>query len=1005
VRGPVQGMHEGWVLPVARNRALSALVGRPAAGDRLRNVAFQPWLPPQVSPVMTQRAEGEEDEIDAYEAVRTGQFTLLWTDHALIDAGYGLESVFAIVPPASKCPSPSLPSFQIINHLPGADALVTKDGLLRSINASLSSSSAPVGHSHVFDVCPTSFLIQAGPRVDSTPAWNEFSHRVKDLVAGGHSIRMPAKHCRANLWALKPVKGAGGTGIRIFSDVNVILAALRRRSGDYLLQKVIERPLLLSGRKATLHTYVLITDTLDAYMWRGAFARLSSVAYHVASADAPLSSSSGAGALPSRVSAQTGRWIHVTSSAAQEDCEDNEAYEPGNILPLRTLIAAVDSAGAFARGAVLKALLPRMRRIVADAVRGAAPWLRKGCSGRRCFEILGADFVVDDDLRPWLVGMSECPSMDGPTHEQEENVRLMMQQAVAIAIDPLCPAAVVTPRGDDDSGLRWEAPPGPPTGPDAVANNVSRTQRAGAEGGEESSTRDVSAFLGGPSPGSRHIEVTPLGPYHGFDLVFRAKDVPPVLEPREDEEFEAACEANDHAAKRAILASEAVHEATVPARANAFVPARGLVPGTQMPAGLKSWWKKQLGLTPGEVVESEASASPAAPAPGDVAEVEHAESVSTPVRATTSTPLTGKFSSVVSFPRDPSPLKQQQQQHQQHQHRSPRQAPASPSLHSVEEPVRKTPSGSERVKTARAHAGRLMESARRAAALLRDLKNRAEAAAVSGVAPKDSVSSATISQLEGLVMRLSGEAKAALAAASSSHPPTPVSTARSRSQASSRPVSPGGRSTHSSHDHHGSVSGGDSHRERLRRVRSRVDTGQRTTTPGLSELGKSLRKEAARASQDRQIKASLRGRSRSAHSPKRSPSGRAMLEDILKFPDHSPLPSSAVAETKEAPLPKDELPEPEHSEEERQPAKQARKQHVEEEELEQHLEVKEDSPLPASNWQVWIETPTPVGSTGPAVYYYRASDRVVQWERPMGANVLVMTRSEAAQRAAKSLGD
>lgn len=59
---------------------------------------------------------------------------------------------------------------------------------------------------------------------------------------------------------------------------------------------------------------------------------------------------------------------------------------------------------------------------------------------------------------------------------------------------------------------------------------------------------------------------------------------------------------------------------------------------------------------------------------------------------------------------------------------------------------------------------------------------------------------------------------------------------------------------------------------------------------------------------------------------------------------------------------------------------------------------------PIGEWQIWIETPAPAASSGGSVYYYRAADRLTQWERPEGPNVLVMTREEAAKHAEARLG-
>ncbi|KAA0165863.1 hypothetical protein FNF28_03368 [Cafeteria roenbergensis] len=632
-------------------------------------------------PCRDDQEDGVEDEAAAYEAAKAGRFSMLWTDHCALDAGFGLEPVFSLLPPASKCPSPGMPPFQVVNHMPGSDALVTKDGLLRSLNAAMVSAAARPSSArdvasggaptHVFDVCPTTFLVRAGQRVDTDSAWQEFARRFRDVGAGRPALRMPLKHCAANLWALKPVRGAGGSGVRVFSDMHVLMAALRRREGSYLVQKLVERPLLVDGRKATIHTFLLVTDTLDAYVWRGAYARLASVPYTPAAADADPAVAAAAAATaaargsaappsgPTAASAMHARWTHITSSPAQADCEHNEEYEPGNVLPLASLIERIAAQrGGADHGAVLGATMPRVRRILADAVRGAAPALRAGCRGRRCFEIYGADFAIDEDLRPWLVGISECPSLDGPTHEHEGNIRSMMAQALALAMDPIFPAAMARARGDAADGRVWIAPPGPPTGAAAAAAAASATQRAGPPSAATSPSRHSAARSphGGPgsapggaphpppgrSPGQSGSpanaaaaaaaaaaasaaaavatggpvaglapDAGPLAraaaaksPFSGFDLVFRVTDAPASLDPATDAAFELASETGE-AARRRVLAAEAVSDAELPPRTLTFVPARGVVPAEAAASGVSAWWRSGLGLDAGQVLEAD----------------------------------------------------------------------------------------------------------------------------------------------------------------------------------------------------------------------------------------------------------------------------------------------------------------------------------------------------------------------------------------------------------------
>jgi len=885
-------------------------------------------------------AESPDEEKRAYDSAKLGRFSLLWTDHAAFDAGYGLESAFSVIPSASRCPSPGLPPFQILNHLPGNDALVTKDGLLRSLNAAMASSAAAPSApgavaagsppTHVFDVAPTTFLVRAGQRVETDPSWREFEARYRDVAAGKPALRMPAKHCLANLWALKPVRGAGGSGVRVFSDAHLLMAALRRREGHYLVQKVVERPFLLSGRKATLHTFVLVTDTLDTFVWRGAYARLASVTYGTVAADAkppptPAASTAAADAASTaavRVPATRARWVHITSGAAQSDCEDYERFEQGNIVTLPALSEHLDATGEYGEGAMLRAVLPRVRRIVADAVRGGSPRLRRGCRGRRCFEILGADFVLDEDLRPWLVGMSECPSLDGPTHEQDDNVRAMLTQALAIAVDPLCPASMALPRGDADDGLDWEPAPGPPTGVDAAAAAASATQRAGPPSVSASSPvrgagdaasvsassaagRDASSVL---SPRT-HDDDRASGedPFSGFDLVFRVRDAPAVLDPPTDDEYERACRQGE-AARRRLLADEAVSESRLPPRAHTLVPARGVISIQAAATGLRAWWRSDLGLQEGQVLESDDLTG----ANDDGAATVADDAVSLLSGARSLGPgsvARGGADGDSDFPTDPtavtrpavSAMRAATPRSRSARRQRSRDLPSAASV-GRRPRTAATPSAAhsiamDRVKDERRHATELTEAAERAANLLSELRNTAEQGQAASAGRGKSVSAATIAQLAALAKRLAGEARAASYAAASparvrAEAAMSVSGAsagrggRSRSAgrlgaargpapspaASQRqpgPPTPGGRRRRAASPSRSVASGPpppldrtgrrlqrarraqSAQRERILTVAPRVDTGQRSRGRGLPAMAQMVRDRARTLAKDR----------------------------------------------------------------------------------------------------------------------------------------------------------
>jgi len=152
-------------------------------------------------------------------------------------------------------------------------------------------------------------------------------------------------------------------------------------------------------------------------------------------------------------------------------------------MDLRELEAYVRSGGTHPYHAIRSFVLPRMRRMVADAVRAAAPQLRKGSAGRRCFQLLSVDFCLDEELRPWLLGFAENPSLDAPTLQAEASIRSMLAEMVRLAVDPLFPGG-----GHLEGGIPADSDQlVVPTGPTAVLANTRRLQRraelAGAEQG------------------------------------------------------------------------------------------------------------------------------------------------------------------------------------------------------------------------------------------------------------------------------------------------------------------------------------------------------------------------------------------------------------------------------------------------------------------------------------------------------------------------------------------
>lgn len=87
-----------------------------------------------------------------------------------------------------------------------------------------------------------------------------------------------------NLWIVKPAFGRQGMGIEMFDKYEDIESFLRNSDNYdewpvYLVQKYIERPLLLDGKKFDLRTHVLITAEPKYYVYPYGYVRVSATDY------------------------------------------------------------------------------------------------------------------------------------------------------------------------------------------------------------------------------------------------------------------------------------------------------------------------------------------------------------------------------------------------------------------------------------------------------------------------------------------------------------------------------------------------------------------------------------------------------------------------------------------------------------------------------------------------------------------------------------------------------
>ncbi|KAL0209579.1 hypothetical protein RCL1_008417 [Eukaryota sp. TZLM3-RCL] len=200
-------------------------------------------------------------------------------------------------------------------------------------------------------------------------------------------------------WIMKPNGKAQGKGIFLITKPSQVLDWRRSLAKDqqdknlYIVQKYIENPLLLGGRKFDLRLYLLVTsfNPLVAYTYREGFARLSASRFSMAASDI------------------SNNFVHLTNVAIQKQdvkvsatAVDNQYL--GLKWSLRSLLlylCSLDNQKALRCFMNIQDLM----------VRSVMSVSRTMISDPRCIELYGFDILIDSDLKPWLIEINASPSL------------------------------------------------------------------------------------------------------------------------------------------------------------------------------------------------------------------------------------------------------------------------------------------------------------------------------------------------------------------------------------------------------------------------------------------------------------------------------------------------------------------------------------------------------------------------------------------------------------------
>ncbi|CAH2075153.1 unnamed protein product, partial [Iphiclides podalirius] len=259
----------------------------------------------------------------------------------------------------------ALGDWQFMNHIPKGGSICRKDSLSRLLRCMRRI------YGSIYDFSPPCFHLP----LEYAKLVSECSRLRRAEDGSGSNV----------VWIHKPVAQSQGRGIFLFRSVCEM-----RCGSAAVVQRYIERPLLIAGYKFDLRLYVCVPGyrPLTAYMYAEGLARFGTDKYTLSDIHNP--------------------YRHLTNSSLNKtgpryaECKDR--IGSGCKWTLKQVRRAL--VGRW--GAVEWLVWQRIRALVTLTLLAQAAGTPPA---RNCFEFYGFDVLLDESLKPWLLEVNLSPAL------------------------------------------------------------------------------------------------------------------------------------------------------------------------------------------------------------------------------------------------------------------------------------------------------------------------------------------------------------------------------------------------------------------------------------------------------------------------------------------------------------------------------------------------------------------------------------------------------------------
>ncbi|XP_066481135.1 tubulin--tyrosine ligase [Tiliqua scincoides] len=278
---------------------------------------------------------------------------------------------------------------QLVNYYRGTDKLCRKAPLVKLIKTSPELAESCMWFPESYMIYPTNL------KTPVAPAQNGMQHLINNTRTDEREVFLVSYQKRkdsgeGNVWIAKASAGAKGQGILISSEATELLDFIDNQGQVHVIQKYIERPLLLEPghRKFDIRSWVLLDHQYNIYLYREGVLRTSSEPYNSANF--------------------LDKTSHLTNHCIQKEYSKNYGrYEEGNEMFFEEFNQYLKSA---LNVTLENTILLQVKNIIRSCLMSIEPAISTKHLPYQSFQLLGFDFVVDEDLKVWLIEVNGAPA-------------------------------------------------------------------------------------------------------------------------------------------------------------------------------------------------------------------------------------------------------------------------------------------------------------------------------------------------------------------------------------------------------------------------------------------------------------------------------------------------------------------------------------------------------------------------------------------------------------------